>query len=395
MRIKEVKSSRDEHEFLTMPARLYQDLPHWIRPLDKDVLAVFDPKQNPHFADGICARWILKDDTHTVCGRIAAFIDYKSASKNDQPTGGVGFFECINNYEAAAMLFDTSKHWLATNGMQAMDGPINFGERDKWWGLLVDGFDHEPNYCINYNPPYYKTLFEKYGFQTYFNQYTYYRKIEGGIDEGIRERAERIGRSGNFVFCNIEKIPLEKVGHDFQEVYNHAWSSYPDIVPMTQRQVRMLLKQIKPIMDKKLIWFGYYGERPIAFAIMLPEVNQVFKYMNGKLGLWQKLKFFWLFRRGVITKILGVAFGVVPRFQRKGVESAMIDAISRMAFDEQNTFGYKEIEHNWVGDFNPQMMKVHEMMGGTIRKTHTTFRYLFDRSKPFRRAPEVNSTRHH
>ena len=171
MRIKEVKSSRDEHEFLTMPARLYQDLPH-------------DPKQNPHFADGICARWILKDDTHTVCGRIAAFIDYKSASKNDQPTGGVGFFECINNYEAAAMLFDTSKHWLATNGMQAMDGPINFGERDKWWGLLVDGFDHEPNYCINYNPPYYKTLFEKYGFQTYFNQYTYYRKIEGGIDEG-------------------------------------------------------------------------------------------------------------------------------------------------------------------------------------------------------------------
>lgn len=117
--------------------------------------------------------------------------------------------------------------------------------------------------------------------------------------------------------------------------------------------------------------------------------------MNGKLGLWQKLKFVWLLRKGVISRILGVAFGVVPRLQRKGVESVMIDAISKMAYDEQKTFNYKEIEHNWVGNFNPQMKRIHEMMGDTIRKTHATFRYLFDRNKPYKRAPEVNQTRHH
>lgn len=395
MKIKEVKSRKDEHAFLTMPINLYRDFQNWIRPLDQDVKAVFNPEQNPHFADGICTRWLLCDQEEKVIGRVAAFIDYKTASKNDQPTGGLGFFECINNEEASSMLFDACKHWLAKHHMQAMDGPINFGERDKWWGLLISGYDHEPNYCMNYNPPYYKDLFEKYGFEIYFNQYTYYRKIAGGINDHIHERAERLERSGKFTFCNIEKIPLSKVGHDFQEVYNHAWSSYPDVVPMTQVQVKTLLKQIKPIMDRKLIWFGYYDGCPIAFAVMLPEVNQVFRRMNGRLGLWEKLKFVWLLRHGECKKILGVAFGVIPRFQRKGVESAMIDAISKMAYDERKSFKYQEIEHNWVGDFNPQMMRVHEMMGGTIRKTHATYRYLFDRNKPFKRAPEVNSSRHH
>ena len=47
--------------------------------------------------------------------------------------------------------------------MEAMDGPINFGERDKFWGLLIEGFS-EPLYAMNYNAPYYKELFEKTSF---------------------------------------------------------------------------------------------------------------------------------------------------------------------------------------------------------------------------------------
>jgi hypothetical protein len=327
-----------------------------------------------------------------VVGRIAAFIDFNTSAKNEQPTGGVGFFECIDNQTAATLLFDTSREWLKSHGMEAMDGPVNFGERDKWWGLLISGHDLEPNYCMNYNPPYYRKLFEEYGFRDYFKQYTYYRKVAGGIDEGIKKRAERINRSGNFRFTSVESIPLSQIKSDFQEVYNKAWSSYPDVVPMTMTQVSVLLKQIKPIMDPRLIWFGYYNNSPIAFAIMLPEVNQMFRSFNGKLGLLQKLKFVWQLRQGKIcTKMLGVAFGIVPRFQRKGVESAMIEAISRMAYDKGKTFSYEEVEHNWVGDFNPQMMHVHELMGGSIRKTQATYRYLFDSNKEFKRAPLVNA----
>lgn len=376
-------------EFLRLPVRLYREEPRWIRPLDNEIQAVFDPKQNVYFTHGECVRWIAQKDGRTV-GRIAAFVDRETATKNDQPTGGVGFFECEHDQAVANALFDAAKNWLSSRQMEAMDGSINFGPRDKWWGILVDGFEFEPNYGMHYNFPYYKELFERYGFEEYFKQYTYYRTVAGGIDTTIKERADRLAKTGKFRFVPIVDQPLDKVATDFREVYNKAWANYQDVVPMTPRDVKALLGQIKPIMDKRLIWFGYFRDTPIAFAIMLPEVNQIFKHFNGKLGLWEKLRFWWMLRQGVCNRMIGVAFGIVPRFQKKGVESAMIEAIAEMAYDKKKRFNYVDLEHNWVGDFNPQMMRVHELMGGKIRKVHATYRYLFDRTKEFKRAPEVN-----
>ena len=146
-------------EFLKVPLIIYESDSNFIRPLDKDVNDVFDPKKNKAFRFGECSRWILKDANDNLIGRIAAFVNKKYKNKGDeQPTGGIGFFECINNQQAADMLFDVAKSWLMQRGMEAMDGPINFGERDRWWGLVVEGFK-PPIYLMNYNLPYYQIAF--------------------------------------------------------------------------------------------------------------------------------------------------------------------------------------------------------------------------------------------
>jgi len=136
--LKEVDNRKTRKDFLNLPVELYRDYPSWIRPLNNDIESVFNPKTNKQFRHGEAIRWVLYSDNKPV-GRIAAFIDYEIARNNEQPTGGVGFFECINSPEAATQLFDTAKEWLQQRGMEAMDGPINFGDRDRWWGLLVEG----------------------------------------------------------------------------------------------------------------------------------------------------------------------------------------------------------------------------------------------------------------
>jgi hypothetical protein len=160
MKIVEVTTPRHIQEFILLPVKLYKNEPNWIRPLDKDIESVFDVEKNKTFRHGKCIRWILQNDSGETIGRVAAFVNEKIVHKgNDQPTGGMGFFECINDREAAFFLFDQCKTWLQSNGMEAMDGPINFGSRDRWWGLLIEGFDREPNYQCNYNFPYYKDFF--------------------------------------------------------------------------------------------------------------------------------------------------------------------------------------------------------------------------------------------
>ncbi len=388
MTIVEVGSKSEVKEFLQLPVRLYKDEPTWIRPLDKDIESVFDSKKNKAFRNGKCIRWLLKNDTGQAIGRIAAFVNKKTVNKdNDQPTGGLGFFECINDKKAATILFDTGKDWLEQEGMEAMDGPINFGERDKWWGCLVDGYDIEPNYNCNYNFPYYNQLFEAYGFQIYFKQFTFGRKVRAPFSEKLMQKGEKImtDPESGYTFQHLRIKDLEKYTEDFRTVYNKAWARHKGVTKMTSLQAKAIMKQMKPIIDEKIIWFGYHSGEPVAFYMNLPEVNQIFKYVNGKLDWIGKLKFVYHKWRKSCNKMLGLVFGIVPEHQGKGVEGALVLATAQMV--QKDYQRYDDMEMNWIGDFNPKMIRVVEQVGGDIVKTHITYRKLFDESKPFKRCP--------
>ena len=386
MRIQEVNDKRSEEAFLKLPLQLYQKDPNFIRPLDKDVEFVFDKSKNKYFRHGECTRWILWSDDHQVIGRVAAFINRKTAKTFDQPTGGMGFFECINDETAAFLLLDTAKEWLAAREMKAMDGPINFGDRDKWWGLLVEGF-YEPCYCANYNPPYYRDFLEKYGFEVYFKQYTYYRDVRKALEPSYLEKANAIFSNPDYHFEHMNLKRLSKYIEDFRVVYNKAWVKHAGVKEMTPAQAKVIMNQLKPVIDEKIMWFTYYKGECVGFFISIPELNQLFvKHVNGKLDLIGKLKFLYHKWMKTTKTMYGIVFGISPEHQRKGVEVAMIVASTKVIQDGTKV-PYEQLQMNWIGDFNPKMMRVAEQIGGEVYKTHHTYRYLFERDKEFKRHP--------
>jgi len=386
----EVKTKKDIRDFNDLPAILNRGDSNWIKPLVKDIESVFNPAQNSLFRNGDAIRWLLKESSGKTVGRVSAFYSRKIANADLTPVAGMGFFECINNYQAAAILFDACRDWLEGNGMKAMEGPENFGERDRWWGLLVDGF-LPPNYCMPYNPPYYRELFEKYGFKNYFEQYTYYSPVtDKNLDEVIRTKAERIFTNPDYSFRYMRAREIRETARNFMIVYNKGWARFPGVKTISERHARLLMKSFKPIHDEKLIWFGFYKDEPVCFFIMLPEINQIIRYLNGKLNNVGRLKFLWYrYARKKLTKAFGLIFGIVPEHQRKGVEGALIMSFAKLALT--NDFPYKDLEFNWIGDFNLSMMHLLDQIGARIIKTHITYRYLFDRNAPFERAPVVNA----
>lgn len=385
MDLVEVKTQKDIQDFLNTAPVIYKNDKNWIRPLDKDIEAVFDKKKNKLFRHGEATRWILKRDGQLI-GRVAAFINRKTAKTGDQPTGGMGFFECVDNKEAAFKLFDIAKQWLQEKGMEAMEGPINFGEKDRFWGLLVEGFS-EPVYCMNYNLPYYQALFERYGFRNYYEQFYYLFKVTNQIPEKYRDRSERIMRDPQYRSEHIKKDQLKKYTEDFRTIYNKAWGKHDGFKGMSKEQANAIISTIKPIMDEDIIWFVYYNNEPIAFFIMLPEINQIFKHINnGKLRWIEMLKFLYYKWRGVCRKMYGVAFGVVPEFQSRGVEGYIIMEAARHI---QPMNKYDDFEMTWIGDFNPRMIHLVESVGAEKFRTAITYRKLFDESKDFKRAPII------
>lgn len=382
MKTVEVITRQQKKEFVTFPKRLYKGDPWWVCPLDSEAEAIFNPSRNTAFRHGVAVRWLLIDDSGETIGRVAAFIDEVRSAANRQPTGGMGFFEVIESKEAAFKLFDTARDWLVERGMQAMDGPINFGENDNFWGLLVEGFTH-PGFGMPYHKRYYRQYFEEYGFRTYFEQYSYHKNI--AVVEVFPERfmkiAEWIAKRPGYTFRHFEYSRQDKFVADMVDIYNSTWSVFKeDFTPLDPDILRNSLRQAKAFIDEELIWFAYHNEKPVAFFVIFPDLNQIIKYFNGRLTPWNMIRFLWFRTTHKMTRMRALVAGVNPSYQNSGIESAIFLQLFHVFRKKRY---YRELELSWVGDFNPKMISIYEAIGAERAKTHMTFRYLINKDLPF------------
>lgn len=368
-----VTDKKTHKEFLDVVDFIYQHKEAYIRPLDQDVEKVFDPSKNPFFKYGDCSRWILVDEQHRTIGRIAAFINEKKAYQYEVPTGGIGFFECINDHKAAHQLFDTAKQWLQQRGMKAMEGPINFGENDTFWGLLVEGFT-PASYGMNYHLPYYRALFEDYGFTTAYEQLTNLVSTSIPFPERFTKIANWVANKPTFSFEHFKKSKSDKYINDLMEVYNDAWQNFENFVPIKKETLQESFKQMEAILDEKLVWFAYANGEPASFIVIIPDANQMIKGFKGKLGLWQKLVFVYRRWKGV-NRMRAVVMGTKKAYQKHGLESALFIKLKEYVYVHQKQ--YEELELSWVGDFNDKMLAIHEAIGAKLGKKHLTMRKMF------------------
>ncbi len=382
MKIIEVKDHKTKRDFLELVVDIYKHDPNYVRPLDLEIESIFDPSKNNFHSHGSVTRWVLYNDSDTAIGRVAAFINEKKAYTFEQPTGGMGFFECIEDDSAARLLMDTARNWLQSKGMEAMDGPINFGENDNFWGLLIWGFTH-PAIGMNYNPPYYQKFFESYGFKTYFEQVSNHLDLTKKLPERFAKIADWVTKKEGYHFEHFKINQLEKYSNDFQEIYNDAWRFHENFTEMNAITVQESLEKIKPFMDERLILFAYVNNEPAAFIVIVPDLNQIVKHLNGKLNFMSKLKFIYHKWVGTMNRLRVIIMGVKPKYQKLGLESALIMKAHDVVMPMNK---YKEVELSWVGDFNPKMRAIHESMGATLGKKHITYRCLFNDTKDFKRS---------
>jgi len=368
----EVNNKKTAREFLDVAREIYKDDLFWVCPLDKDVEDVFSPEKNNFHTHGSCIRWILKSDDGRLIGRIAAFINEKKAYQTEQVSGGIGFFECINEPEAAKLLFDSAQKWLSDRGMKAMDGPINFGENDSFWGLLIEGFT-TPSYGMNYHHPYYKKLFDDYGFEILYEQITNHLQVKKPFPERFTKIAEWVAKKPGYSFKHLEVAKLEEYAKDFAEIYNDAWLNFDNFVPLQTKGILESFNKMKIVMDEKLIWFAYINNEPASVIVIIPDANQMIKSFNGKLGLIEKLKFVYYRWKGV-KRMRAVVMGTKKAYQKHGLESALFIKLKEYVIPMNQ---YEELELSWVGDFNDKMLSIHEATGATFGKRHATMRKIF------------------
>ena len=383
----EVNDELTEKAFIELPVKLYKDSPNWIRPLDGDIKKVFDKDKNPCFREGgECVRWLLKDNNNNYIGRVAAFINSVTYKLDSYSVGQMGFFECINNKDAAFVLFEKCEEWIREKGMDAMEGPVNFGQRMEWWGLLTDGFDEPPVYMMPYTHDYYVAFFEAYGFKDYYKQFTLRTVLSvNSMSKIIVWKSDRLLKNPDYKVLSYGDIGKERAIDALLEVYNKAWNlEVHGVNNITREQVNAIYKNLQPIIDKDIIFFAFHKDQPIGFFFMMPEINEAIKHVNGKLDFMGIAKFMYHLKVKKIKIILGQLFGVVPEFQGRGIEAVMIKKLVEYTEAKKRSYGF--IDLNWIGDFNPQMLHLMEYIGAKPVRTHVTYRKILKEGIEFCRS---------
>lgn len=371
LEVKQVNDGKSEEVFLDVPSAILQHDPHWVPALRQEIRSIFDPSANPYFGHGTAKRWILVDASGEVLGRIAAFINFRKMYEENKKVGCIGFFDCKNNRQAAFLLFDTAIQWLVERyQIDVVEGPVNFGENDKYWGLLIKGFG-PASYGMNYNPPYYQELFETYGFNIQYRQLTTRLDLQKPLPERIYKIAKRVIENKRYIFTHFRYKDRDRFINDFVHVYNQAWSHFKNFQPMDVNVIGKSLEEMKPIMDESAMWFVYSGNEAVGFLLAVPDINEILKYAGGTLNLWGKCKFLFYKHWKGFSSLRVIVMGIVPEFQNRGLESGLIIQAHRGG---KTTRRYRYVELAWVGDFNDKMIALHKAMGATAEKEHATFR---------------------
>ena len=380
MEIIQVNDKQTINEFHQLPLSLYKNDTNYTPLLRIMIEDTFNPAKNSKFKTGDARRWIAKENNKCV-GRIAAFFDNDYSQQYDQPTGCCGFFESINSTEVAYALFETAKKWLAENEMEAMDGPVNFGENFFYWGLLADGFMPQ-TFGMQYNPPYYRNLFESYGFKTLYEQYSYSLDIANpDLPERFWKIAAWVTQKPGYSYRHFTFRDQDKFIRDFIEIHEKAWKAHGNYKPVRFEQLKQMIKNAKLMFEEEFIWYVYHNDKPIAFFMMLPDLNQIIrKLKTGKINLLTILKMILYKKMKVIDTCRVIVLGVIPQYQRMGIESGIFYELKKVMLGKK---WYKDMEMSWVGDFNPKMNALFKSFGAKRKLTHLTLRYLFDREKEF------------
>lgn len=373
-----VQSSQQVDLFHKLPFRIYEDYPQWSPPFRFEIENIFDPDENSFFDKGECERFLVRNGDRTV-GRFAVMNTPQRDSVLDPKMGGLGFIEMENDLEVAQAIIDFAQDWHRKRDYHAMRGPINFGENDTYWGLLVENYDEPPIYGMFYHPPYYKELLEQTGAEKLDDHWSYKRDFSQPIPERMQHITDRIESRDDVDFRPIDMKNIYRDAEYIRQIYNDAWSDQ-DILErehefneLTRDTVEDMIKKLKPVMIPDSVLLAFVDGKPASFIVCVPDLNEISKETGGRLRWWHYPKLLWFKRRAKHLRTL--VYGTRPEFRKMGLEA--LTFTRGIQYTKAAAPSLEYLEGAWVSEKNWLMQRSLEALGCYHHKTHRTYKWEF------------------
>ncbi len=365
--IRSVQNRQDRRCFVELPWKLYEGDPYWIPPLLSDMHDTLNPAKNALLRLGPSTFMIAYQNNLPV-GRIGAGIDSRLNKAKNQDLGYITLFESINDYNVAKALFASAGAWLKEQGAKIATGPQSPSNGDDYRGLLIDGFDTPPVLLNSYNPAYYASFFDQYGFEKQFDRFAYYYDISDGPPERLVRGVALAQKRYGFTVRKVDLHNLNRERKIIKQVVEESMPDWPDMIPPSDEELIAEIEKLRQLAIPDLVLFIENDQGDcLGLAVALPDYNQVLKYLNGRLFPFGVFKYLWYKRK--ITGVRMFALFVTPKGRRRGVSAALYYYTMLNA----RRLGFTHGEGSTIHEFNTRMNLDAQKAGGKLYKTYRIY----------------------
>jgi GNAT superfamily N-acetyltransferase len=354
-------------QFVDFPYRLYRGHPYWVPPLRIAQKELLNTRKHPFYAHAEMQCFLARRNGETA-GRVAAILDRNFNTFQEEDAGFFGFFESIDDIEVARALMESCRKWLVDRGAKIIRGPMNPSTNYEC-GMLVEGFDSQPNVMMPYNSPSYPKLMEAVGLRKAKDLLAYHTTTETVDEKKVWRVAERAAESNG---VHIRPIRMKTFAQEVEMIwnlYNSAWSRNWGFVPMTHEEFLHEAAEMKQILKPDLVLVGEVNGRAVGFALALPDINQALRHAGGRLFPFGLFKI--LYHQRLIKDIRVLALGVVEEYRTAGVAAGFYAALIRNG----RRLGYDRSEMSWILEDNVLMNRSLEALGAMKYKTYRIYEW--------------------
>ncbi len=370
--VRPVRSASDERAFIKFQWKIYDQYASWVPPMLMDRKKLIDRKGNPFYKHARMEMFLAERDGAPV-GRIAAIVNDNHNREHHENIGFFGFFESVDDQDVANALLNATRQWLQAQGVTGMRGPASPSVNDEY-GLLVDGFDRSPYILMPYNPRYYTRLLESYGLRKAKDMFAFEVDQETAITERLQRISDLVKKREGFTFRSLDMKDFDNEVKIVHDLYSRGWQHNWGEVPLTNEEFDYMAKDLKAIVDPRLVIIIELKGKPIGFALSLPNLNEILIF-NRKGRLLPALARMLLFRKHV-RGVRIIILGVLPEYQGTGAGAVLFYETARRAIDA----GYPHGEASWVLEDNVMMNRAAEFLSGTKTKTYRLYQLDWQQS---------------
>ena len=366
--IRPVVTKKELKQFILFPWKIYRgatNYPNWVPPLIVDEQTLFNPRKNPFFLHSEQKNF-LAYRADKIVGRISGTVDQQYLEYGERDTAYFGFFECFDDEDVAAALFQKVQEWARAKNMKKILGPMN-PTPNHILGLLIDAFDKPPVVQTPYNPPYYRRLYEKSDMQKEKDHYAYYLDQTVRPSDRMKRVAELAKKRGRITVRPVNMKNYDSELQIIHEIYNAAWKERSDFVPWTEEEFFHMAADLKLIVIPELIFLAFVDGDPAGFVVPIPDINQVLIKMNGRLLPFGLLRLLW--GKSRVNKVRLALLGIKQKYQNKGIDAIFIYE----SYIQAERHGFKAAEMSLIIEDNYKLLNMLDSWGAERYKTYRIY----------------------